>query len=196
MSKPNPGVDWFFEKPTQWQAAYRKLRAILLSCPVEEELKWGVPAYQAEGKNVALMHGFKDYCAVLFPKGALLKDPKGVLVQQTKNVQSARQIRFKNVKEIEKLAPTLKAYVKEAIALEKSGAKVRLKSTEEYEMPAEFQARLDGNPALSRAFEGLTPGRQRGYLYFFSTARQSKTREARIDKVAPKILAGKGLDDR
>jgi len=196
VPKTNPKVDWFFGKPTQWQAAYKKLRTILLSCDVTEELKWGVPCYTAQGKNIVLIHGFKEYCAVLFHKGVLLEDPKGVLIQQTKMVQAARQIRFTSVKEIEKLAPTLKAYVKEAIALEKSGAKVRHKTTEEYEMPAELRARLDGNPALERAFEALTPGRQRAYMYFIGQAKQAKTREARIDKYVPRILAGKGLDDR
>jgi len=196
MPKANPKVDWFFDKPTQWQAAYKKLRKIILACDVAEELKWGVPCYGAHGKNVVLMHGFKHYCAVLFPKGALLKDPKGVLVQQTENVQAARQIRFTSVGEISKLEATLKAYVAEAIALEKSGAKVKLKQTAEFPVPEELQQRLDDNPALERAFEALTPGRQRAYLYYFSQAKQSKTRAARVDKCVPQILAGKGLDDR
>lgn len=195
MNETNPSVDWFFRKATAWQAEYAKLRSILLSCPVTEELKWGVPAYQHDGKNIVLMHGFKDYCAVLFPKGALLKDPAGVLIQQTKNVQSARQLRFTSVAQITKLAPTLKRYVKEAIALEQAGAKVQFKAPEEFDVPAEFQERLDDNPPLSAAFEALTPGRQRGYLLYFSQAKQSKTRAARVEKAIPQIFAGKGRDD-
>lgn len=191
----NPRVEFFFKKPSPWQAHYRKLREILLSCPVTEELKWGVPAYQADGKNVALVHGFKAYCAVLFPRGALLKDAKRVLVQQTAHVRAARQLRFTTVAEIERLAPTLKAYVKEAIALEKAGAKVVFKKTSDFAMPVEFQAKLDGAPKLKAAFERLTPGRQRAYLLYISQAKQAKTREARVAKVAPRILAGKGLDD-
>lgn len=195
MASTNPKVDFFFKKPSQWQTEYRKLRAILLSCAVTEELKWGVPAYQSNGKNVALVHGFKEYCAVLFPKGALLKDTKRVLVQQTASTQSARQVRFTGLAEIEKLAPTLKAYVNEAIALEKAGAKVAFKKTSEFAMPEELQARLAGDAKLKAAFEGLTPGRQRAYLLFISSAKQAKTREARVEKHVSRILAGKGLDD-
>lgn len=195
MATTNPKVDFFFKKPSQWQAEYRTLRELLLSLPVTEELKWGVPAYQADGKNVVLVHGFKAYCAVLFPRGALLKDAKRVLVQQTESVQAARQIRFTSVEEIEKLAPTLKAYVKEAIALEKAGAKVAFKKTADFARPPEFEARLARTPKLKAAFEALTPGRQRAYLLYFSSAKQPKTREARIDKHAPRILAGQGLDD-
>lgn len=195
MATTNPRVEFFFKKPSQWQAHYRTLREILLSCPVTEALKWGVPAYQADGKNVVLMHGFKAYCAVLFPNGALLKDAKRLLVQQTAHVQAARQIRFTTVEEIQKLAPTLKAYVKEAIALQKSGAKVAFKKTTEFAVPAEFQAKLDGAPKLKAAFSQLTPGRQRAYLLYLSQAKQAKTREARVEKVVPRILAGKGLDD-
>ncbi len=195
MSAPNPKVDWFFAKPTQWKAEYAKLRTILLSCPVEEALKWGVPAYLHGEKNIALVHGFKDYCAVLFTKGVLLKDPKGVLIQQTPNVQSARQVRFTSVAQVTKLAPTLKAFVKQAIALEQAGAKVKLKKVEEYDVPAELQERLDDDAALNDAFEALTPGRQRGYLYFIGQAKQSKTRAARVEKSIPRIMAGKGFDD-
>lgn len=195
MSKPNPNVDWFFEKPTAWRAHYAKLRTIVLSCPVDEALKWGVPAYQHRGKNVVLMHGFKEYCAVLFPKGALLGDPKRVLIRQTPNVQSARQMRFTTVAEIVTLAPIIKAYVNEAIALEASGAKVKFKRIEEYEVPAELQARLNDDLKLEEAFEALTPGRRRGYLFFISQAKQAKTREARVARCVPTILAGKGLDD-
>lgn len=195
MSAPNPKVDWFFEKATPWQAEYAKLRSILLSCPVEEALKWGVPAYLHQDKNIALIHGFKDYCAVLFTKGVLLKDPKGVLIQQTPNVQSARQVRFTSVAQVTKLAPTLKAFVKQAIALEQAGVKVKLRKVEEYDMPAELQARLEDDAALNDAFEALTPGRQRGYLYFIGQAKQSKTRAARVEKSIPRIMDGKGFDD-
>lgn len=195
MSTPNPKVDWFFEKATPWQAEYAKLRSILLSCPVEEALKWGVPAYLHGEKNIVLIHGFKDYCAVLFTKGVLLKDPKGVLIQQTPNVQSARQVRFTSVAQVTKLAPTLKAFVKQAIALEQSGVKVKLKKVEEYDVPTELQERLDDDAALNDAFEALTPGRQRGYLYFIGQAKQSKTRAARVEKSIPRIMDGKGFDD-
>jgi uncharacterized protein YdeI (YjbR/CyaY-like superfamily) len=195
MGRRNPDVDWFFAKPTKWQAEYAKLRTILLSCPVEEALKWGVPAYLHGEKNVALVHGFKDYCAVLFPKGVLLEDPRGVLVQQTPNVQSARQVRFTSVAQAAKLAPTLKAFVKQAIALEQSGVKVKLKKVEADDVPAELQARLEDDAALNEAFEALTPGRQRGYLYFISQAKQSKTRAARVEKAIPRIMDGKGFDD-
>ena len=195
MSQPNCDVDWFFKKATPWQAEYSKLRTILLSCPVEEALKWGCPTYLHGGKNIVLIHGFKDYCAVLFTKGVLLEDPKGVLIQQTPNVQSARQVRFTSVAQITKLAPTLKAFVKQAISLEKAGAKVKLKKVEEYDVPAELQQRLDDDAALNDAFEALTPGRQRGYLYFIGQAKQSKTRAARVQKSIPRIMAGKGFDD-
>ncbi len=195
MSKPNPDVDWFFEKPTQWKAEYAKLRTILFSSPLEEALKWGVPAYLHGEKNIVLIHGFKDYCAVLFTKGVLLTDPKGVLIQQTPNVQSARQVRFTSVAQVTKLAPTLKAFVKQAIALEQSGVKVKLKKVEEYDVPEELQTRLDDDAALNDAFEALTPGRQKGYLYFIGQAKQSKTRAARVEKSIPRIMAGRGFDD-
>lgn len=195
MNEKNPSVDWFFDKATPWKAEYAKLRSILLSCPVEEALKWGVPGYLHDGKNIALVHGFKAYCAVLFPKGALLEDPKGVLIQQTPNVQSARQVRFTSVAQITKLAPTLRSFVAQAIALEKSGAKVKLRKVEEYDVPVELQERLDDDAPLNDAFEALTPGRRRGYLYFIAQAKQSKTRSARVEKSIPRIMAGKGLDD-
>lgn len=195
MASRNPRVDFFFDKPSPWQPHYRKLRTLLLACPVEEDLKWGVPCYRAHDGNVVLVHGFKDYCAVLFPKGALLKDPKRVLIQQTATVQAARQVRFTTVEQISKLAPTLKAYVKEAIALEKSGAKVQFKKTHELEVPAELEARFSKQPALKKAFAALTPGRQRAYLNYFAQAKQAKTREARIEKHARRILSGRGLDD-
>ena len=195
MNNMNPKVDNFINKAKQWQAEYKKLRAIVLDTGLIEELKWGVPCYTFEKSNVVLIHGFKEYCAVLFPKGVLLKDPEGILIQQTENTQAARQIRFTNVGEIEKLEPILKAYIQEAIEVEKAGLKVTLKETSEYEIPAEFQSKLDENPALKTAFEALTPGRQRAYLMYFSSAKQSKTRESRVEKYTQQILDGKGLND-
>ena len=191
----NPKVDFYFTKAKQWQDEYIKLRAILLDTELVEELKWGVPCYTFEGKNVVLIHGFKEYCALLFHKGALLKDTRKLLIQQTENVQSARQMRFTNIREIIDLEPVIKAYVKEAVEVEKSGAKVEMKKTTEFAMPDEFKAVLESNPELKKAFEALTPGRQRGYLLYFSSAKQAKTREARIEKYMPQILAGKGVDD-
>jgi uncharacterized protein YdeI (YjbR/CyaY-like superfamily) len=191
----NPKVDFFFDKPSQWQKEYAKLRTIALDCGLEEELKWGCPCYTFQKKNIVLIHGFKEYCAYLFFKGALLKDTEGILIQQTENVRVPRQIRFTNVKEIAKLAPVLKAYLYQAIEVEKAGIKVPLKKTKEYAVPEEFQTRLDKNKALKKAFGALTPGRQRGYLLHFSSAKQSKTREARIEKAIPQILEGKGLED-
>lgn len=191
----NPKVDWFFEKSSPWQAEYRLLRTIALGSGLTEELKWGHPCYTLMGKNVFLIHGFKDYCALLFHKGALLKDPKGILIQQTANVQSARQVRFTGMAVMKKLAPVIKAYIDEAIDLERSGRKVDLKPTTAFEMPEEFAVRLKREPALKHAFDSLTPGRQRGYLLHFSSAKQSKTREARIEKNVERILKGKGLDD-
>ncbi len=195
MNRTNPKVDWFFHKPGAWQAEYEKLRLIALECGLDEELKWGCPCYTSEKANIVLIHGFKEYCAFLFFKGALLKDPKGLLVQQTENVQSARQIRFTSLREIVKLKPVLKAYIKEAIALEKAGLKVNLKPTSEFKVPAEFKNRLAEDAGLKKAFSALTPGRQRGYLLYFSAAKQSKTREARIEKYIPQILKGRGLND-
>jgi len=196
MSK-NPQVDAFLEDKDEakWKDAFLQLRKIALSCPVSEELKWGKPCYTVNGANVVLMHGFKEYCALLFAKGALLADPKGILVQQTKNVQGARQIRFTSAKEVTALARTIKAYILDAIELEKSGAKVEYKQTEDFEVVPEFAARLRSTPSLKAAFEALTPGRQRGYLLHFSSAKQSATRTARIEKCAPAIYAGKGLND-
>jgi uncharacterized protein YdeI (YjbR/CyaY-like superfamily) len=191
----HPKVDAYMEQADKWQEEFIRLRAIALDCPVVEDFKWGHPCYTANGANVVLIHGFKDYCALLFFKGALMKDPNGILIQQTENVQAGRQIRFTNSGEIAQLAPTLKAYILDAIAVEQAGLKVDFKPTREFTMPEEFQARLDTDPALKSAFEALTPGRQRGYLLHFSSAKQAKTREARIDKCAPQILAGKGLDD-
>lgn len=191
----NPKVDFFFEKSSQWQREYKQLRAIVLDCGLTEELKWGVPCYAYQGSNVVLIHGFKEYCALLFHKGALLNDGEDILIQQTENVQSARQIRFNNLSEITALAPTVKAYIFEAIEAEKAGLKVELKKTNAYDIPAEFQVKLDQNPTLKSAFEALTPGRQRGYLLHFASAKQTKTREARVEKLIPQILDGKGLND-
>lgn len=194
-SGANPKADWFFDKAERWEESVRALREIALGFPLIEELKWGCPCYTLDGSNVVLIHHFKEYCALLFMKGALLEDPKGILIQQTRNVQSARQMRFTNAKEIAKLKPAIKACIKQAIAVEKSGAKVELKKTSEFEMPEEFIDKLDDVPNLKAAFDALTPGRQRGYLLFFSSAKQSQTRVARIEKCIPAILKGKGLND-
>jgi uncharacterized protein YdeI (YjbR/CyaY-like superfamily) len=191
----NPKVDFFFNKAKQWQEEYEKLRMIALNCGLTEELKWGCPCYTLNKQNIVLIHGFKEYCAYLFFKGALLTDSHGILIQQTRDVQSARQIRFTNVVEIAELEPVLKAYIYEAIEVEKAGLKVELKKTSEFNMPEEFQSKLNQIPALKTGFEALTPGRQRGYLLYFSAPKQSKTREARVEKYIPQILAGKGLDD-
>jgi uncharacterized protein YdeI (YjbR/CyaY-like superfamily) len=191
----NPKVDWYFVKNVEWEKEIRKLREILLYCQLTEELKWGCPCYALKGSNIVLIHVFKDYCALLFFKGALLKDDNGILVQQTKNVQAARQIRFTSLKEIVKLERVVKNYVHEAIGLEKAGTKVTLKKTAEFDMPEEFRNKLKEIPALKKAFAALTPGRQRGYLLHFSSAKQAKTREARIGKNVERILEGKGLDD-
>jgi uncharacterized protein YdeI (YjbR/CyaY-like superfamily) len=191
----NPDVDFYFDKAEQWHAEFEKLRSIILDCGLTEELKWGHPCYAYQNTNVVLIHGFKEYCAMLFFKGALLNDPNGILIQQTENVQSARQIRFTNVKEITKMERVLKAYVYEAIEVERAGLKVKLKKTSDYPVPEEFQVKLDKKPALKKAFESLTPGRQRAYLFYFSQAKQSKTRAARVEKYIPHILEGKGLDD-
>ncbi len=194
-SNANPKVDFFFSKESKWQREYEQLRIIALACVLTEELKWGCPCYTFQKSNVVLIHGFKEYCALLFMKGALLKDTERILIQQTENVQSARQIRFTHVKEIVKLAPVLKAYIHEAIAVEKKGLKVELKKTSEYPMPEEFKKMLDKDIDLKNAFKALTPGRQRAYLFHFSQPKQSKTREARVEKYIPQILDGKGLDD-
>jgi uncharacterized protein YdeI (YjbR/CyaY-like superfamily) len=195
MNPTNPKVDWFFNKARQWQEEYEKLRMLALGCGLTEELKWGCPCYTFEKRNIVLMHGFKEYCALLFFKGALLRDPNGVLIQQTKNVQSARQIRFTNVREIVKLKPVVKAYIKEAIEAEKAGLKVNFKKASQFTIPEEFQNQLDKLPALKTAFKALTPGRQRGYLLYFSQPKQSRTREARVEKSIQPILNGKGLND-
>ncbi len=191
----NPKVDFFFNKAKKWQEEFEKLRMIILDCGLTEELKWGQPCYTLKDKNIVLMHGFKEYCALLFMKGALLNDSKGILIQQTENVQAARQIRFTNVGEIVKLETILKAYIHEAIEVEKAGLKVKLKKTSEFKIPEEFQSKLDKSKALKTAFETLTPGRQRAYIFYFSQPKQSKTRESRVEKCMQQILDGKGLDD-
>jgi len=191
----NPKVDWYFTKTAKWQKEIEKLRTVILDCDLVEELKWGCPCYTYQKKNIVLIHVFKEYCAVLFFKGALLKDAKGILIQQTENVQAARQVRFTSLKEIVKLERTLKSYIYEAVEIEESGLKVPLKKTKEFSMPAEFQNKLNKNPSLKKAFNELTPGRQRGYLLYFSAAKQSKTRETRIEKYTQQILNREGLND-
>jgi len=191
----NPKVDWFFDKATKWQKEYEKLRTILLDCGMTEELKWGCPCYTFEKRNIVLIHGFKEYCALLFFKGVLLNNANGILIQQTKNVQSARQVRFTNLREIVKMEPILKTYIYEAIEVERAGLKAKLKKTSDFKIPGEFQKKLDKNAALKKAFHALTPGRQRGYIFYFSQAKQSKTRELRIEKYMKQILNGKGLED-
>jgi len=192
----NPKVDFFFTKAKQWQVEFEALRTIMLDCQLTEELKWGKPCYTFENSNIVLIHGFKEYCALLFHKGVLLKDPMGILVQQTENVQAARQIRFTNVDEIVEMEPILIAYITEAMAVEKAGLEVEYKETSEFNMPEEFKEKLDEDPNLKTAFTALTPGRQRAYLLYFSQAKQSKTRMARVEKYMPQILNGKGLNDR
>jgi uncharacterized protein YdeI (YjbR/CyaY-like superfamily) len=195
MIKANSKVDFYFVKGKKWQEEFQLLRMICLDCGLNEDLKWGHPCYTDGDANIVLMHGFKEYCALLFFKGALMKDPKGILVQQTANVQAARQIRFTSAQEIVKLRTTLKLYIKEAIKIEKSGLKVEFKTTKEFPMPEEFKSKLNDSPALKKAFYALTPGRQRAYLLYFSSAKQAATRESRMKKYEKKILAGKGLDD-
>lgn len=191
----NPNVNFFFEDKSKWLEAYQALREIILSTKLVEELKWSSPCYTCNDHNVVLIHGFKEYCALLFMKGALMKDPNSILIQQSKNVQAARQIRFTSVEEIIWQKSILKSYIKEAIELEKSGAKVELKKTSEYTIPEEFKAALKNRSGLKSAFYKLTPGRQRAYLLYFSSAKQTKTRIDRIEKYLPKILDGKGIDD-
>lgn len=191
----NPLVSKVHAKEKRWSAEYAALRQLCLASGLNEELKWGQACYDLNGSNVVLIHGFKDYCALLFMKGALLKDPRGILVQQTKNVQAARQIRFTSLADIEKQRAAVTAYIREAIAVEKSGAKMKMKSAAQFDVPAEFQGRLDKDRALAEAFRALTPGRQKGYLLHFASAKQSATRAARVEKHAPRILKGLGLDD-
>lgn len=193
--QPSSKVDAFLARAERWRAEFERLRAIVLECGLEEALKWGHPCYALDGRNVCLIHGFKDYCAVLFMKGALLDDQAGVLVQQTANVQGARQIRFSSVDQIAGMENILKDYVQQAIEAERSGLKVPMKATDAFDVPEEFKAKLGSDPALKAAFEALTPGRQRGYLLYFASAKQSKTRQARVENSIPAILAGKGRDD-
>ncbi|MGN6423801.1 MAG: YdeI/OmpD-associated family protein [Asticcacaulis sp.] len=195
MTKANPKVDAWMAREKAWPAECAALREVAQASGLTEDFKWGQPCYTLDGRNIVLIHGFKDYCALLFFKGALMKDPKGLLIRQTDNVQSVRQIRFTDLAQIEALRDDLKAYIEDAIAVETSGAKVERKATEQFPMPEELAARLDADFALKTAFHALTPGRQRGYLLHIASAKQAKTRESRIDKCAPRILAGKGLDD-
>ena len=191
----NPEVDWFFNKKTKWQEEYLELRTLVLDCGLTEVLKWGCPCYTNQKSNIVLIHGFKNYCALLFMQGALLKDEKSILIQQTENVQASRQIRFVNIQEILKNKTTIKAYIKEALAIDKAGLKVELKKTTQYKIPIEFQNVMDDMPKLKIAFGALAQGKQRGYLLYFSSAKQSKTRDTRIEKHIEQILKGKGLDD-
>jgi uncharacterized protein YdeI (YjbR/CyaY-like superfamily) len=193
MNSMNPKVDEYLGKAKKWQEEFEKLRMIILDCGLTEELKWGCPCYTFEKSNIVLIHGFKEYCALLFFKGALLKDPKDILIQQTENVQAGRQIRFTNAREIVKMKTVLKAYVHEA--KEKAGLKVKYKKTSEFKIPEELQNKLDDTPALRKAFDALTPGRQRAYIFYFSQPKQSKTRAARVEKSTHQILNGKGLND-
>jgi uncharacterized protein YdeI (YjbR/CyaY-like superfamily) len=194
-NKTNPKVDAFLGEAVQWREEMKNLRRILLDCPLDEEIKWGKPCYTFQNNNIVLIHAFKEYCALLFFKGALLKDARGILVRQTENVQAARQVRFTSVPEIRRLESLLKSYVRQAIDVEKAGLEVKYKKTSEFTIPGELQNRFAEVPALKAAFEKLTPGRQRAYLLYFSAAKQSKTREARIEKYRRQILKGKGLND-
>ena len=193
--KMNPVVSKAHGKERHWSAEYAALRRLCLASGLNEKLKWGQACYDLSGSNVVLIHGFKNYCALLFMKGALLKDPKGILIQQTKNVQAARQMRFASLAQINKQKAAVKAYLSEAIAVEKSGAKVQMRTVAQFEVPEEFQKRLDDDPKLAEAFHVLTPGRQKGYLLHFAGAKQSATRAARVEKHVPRILKGLGLDD-
>jgi uncharacterized protein YdeI (YjbR/CyaY-like superfamily) len=194
-SRMNPKVDEFLSKAEKWQEEFEKLRMIILDCQLTEELKWGVPCYTFQKGNIVLIHGFKEYCALLFIKGALLHDAHGILIQQTENVQAGRQIRFTNVREIVAMETILKAYIYEAIEVEKAGLEVNFKKNTEFIIPEEFQNKFDEIPALKTAFEALTPGRQRAYILYFSEPKQSKTRESRVEKCMQQILNGKGLND-
>ena len=195
MNKMNPKVDGFLRRAKEWQEEFEKLRMIILDCGLTEELKWGKPCYTFQNSNVVVIQGFKEYCALMFFKGALIHDADGILIQQTENVQAARQVRFTNVREIVQMEPILKAYIHEAIEVEKAGLKVKMKKTSEFAIPEEFQERLDAFPAVKTAFEALTPGRQRAYLLYFAAPKQSKTRKSRVEKCVQQILDGKGLND-
>jgi len=195
MNSMNSKADFYFNKAQKWQEEIKKLRTIALDCHLTEELKWGCPCYTFQNSNIVLIHVFKEYCAFLFFKGVLLKDPNGILIQQTENVQVARQVRFTSLQQIVKLAPVLTAYIYEAVEVEEAGLKVQLKKTAEYIIPDEFQKKLDENATLKKAFEALTPGRQRAYIFYFSAPKQSKTRDSRVEKYMQQILDGKGIDD-
>ena len=191
----NPKVDFYFAEDNQWHEEITQMRSIALDCGLNEELKWGTPCYTYQKSNIVLIHVFKEYCAFLFFKGALLKDTDGILIQQSENVQAARQIRFTNVQEIVNQKAILKTYIFEAIEVEKAGLKFEFKKTTEFKMAEEFQKKLDEMPALKKAFDALTPGRQRGYMLHFSAPKQASTRESRVEKAVPAILEGKGLND-
>jgi len=191
----NPKVDKFLDSAQKWQKEFKKLRTIVLDCGLTEELKWGQPCYTFKKSNIVLIHGFKEYCALLFFKGALLHDTDGILIRQTENVQAARQVRFTNIKDIVKIESILKTYIYEAIEVEKAGLKVKMKKTSDFKIPEEFQIKLDEIPALKSAFKKLTPGRQRAYLFYFSQPKQSKTRTSRVEKYMQQILNGKGLNN-
>jgi uncharacterized protein YdeI (YjbR/CyaY-like superfamily) len=195
METTNPKVNGFINRATKWQSEFKILREYCLSCGVTEELKWGKPAYSFDNKNIVIIQGFKNYCALLFPKGVLLKDPNKLLIAMTENVQSARQLRFTDVQQVMEIEHIIKAYIHEEIEIELAGLKVDTKKTSDFEVVEEFQQKLADSPELSEAYEALTPGRQRAYLFYFSQAKQSKTREARVEKCIPQILAGKGLND-
>ena len=192
----NPKVDGYLRKAKKWQEELKKLRMIILDCQLTEELKWGKPCYTFQKSNIVIIQGFKEYCALLFFKGALLNDANGILIKPGKNTQAGRQIRFTNVREIVEMETILKAYIYEAIEVEKAGLKVNFKKTTEFIIPVEFQNRLDEIPALKTAFDALTPGRQRAYILYFSAPKQSKTRESRVEKSMQQILNGKGLNDQ
>jgi uncharacterized protein YdeI (YjbR/CyaY-like superfamily) len=195
MNTTNPKVDVFLDKADKWQKEFRQLRKIALDCHLTEELKWRLPCYTFHEQNIVIIQGFKEYCALLFFKGALVKDASGILIQQTKNVQAARQIRFTSVQAVAKLEKTLKAYVREAIEIERAGLKVQFKKTEDLELPEEFESKLAASAKLRAAFAALTPGRQRAYIFHFSQPKLSTTRAARVEKHVPRILEGLGLDD-
>jgi uncharacterized protein YdeI (YjbR/CyaY-like superfamily) len=194
-NKMNPKVDEFLNKTKKWQEEMKRLRAIVLDCDLMEELKWRQPCYTFQNDNVVIIGGFKEYCALMFFKGALLHDPHNILIQQTENVQAGRQIRFTNVEEINKMEPILKEYIYEAIENDKKGLEIDFKETKEFSMPLEFKNKLNENPTLKNAFEALTPGRQRAYILYFAAPKQSITRKSRIEKCIPQILSGKGLND-
>lgn len=191
----NQKAEEFFQKESKWKEEYNKLREIVLECDLKEDFKWMHPCYTVNGKNVVVIHGFKEYCAILFFKGALLKDPNKILIQQTENVQSPRQVRFTNLSEIVELAPSLRSYIVEATEIEKSGKRVKLKPTADYEVPDEFSKVLEEMPELKKAFESLSPGRQRSYLFYFNSAKQSSTRRERVNRYIEKIMEGKGIND-